>query len=63
MEYRYLDLRNSKMQRNLRLRSQMVMKMREYLCNKHGKDSNKSDTDSKKKQIFSHTIDIIYKPE
>ncbi|XP_029309934.1 aspartate--tRNA ligase, mitochondrial isoform X2 [Cottoperca gobio] len=36
MKYRYLDLRSSKMQRNLRLRSQLVMKMREYLCNAHG---------------------------
>ncbi|XP_041848529.1 aspartate--tRNA ligase, mitochondrial [Melanotaenia boesemani] len=36
MQYRYLDLRSSQMQRNLRLRSQLVMKMREYLCNVHG---------------------------
>ncbi|KAM6948739.1 aspartate--tRNA ligase, mitochondrial [Aplochiton taeniatus] len=36
MQYRYLDLRSSQMQRNLRLRSQLVMKMREYLCNLHG---------------------------
>ncbi|XP_072504685.1 aspartate--tRNA ligase, mitochondrial isoform X2 [Notamacropus eugenii] len=36
MKYRYLDLRGSQMQYNLRLRSQMVMKMREYLCNLHG---------------------------
>ncbi|XP_051991009.1 aspartate--tRNA ligase, mitochondrial-like [Xyrauchen texanus] len=36
MQYRYLDLRSSRMQYNLRLRSQMVMKMREYLCNLHG---------------------------
>uniref|UniRef100_A0A7N8WTK4 Aspartyl-tRNA synthetase 2, mitochondrial n=1 Tax=Mastacembelus armatus TaxID=205130 RepID=A0A7N8WTK4_9TELE len=36
MQYRYLDLRSSQMQNNLRLRSQMVMKMREYLCNVHG---------------------------
>lgn len=36
MQYRYLDLRSSVMQYNLRLRSQMVMKMREYLCNLHG---------------------------
>ncbi|XP_071347995.1 aspartate--tRNA ligase, mitochondrial [Trachinotus anak] len=35
MQYRYLDLRSSQMQRNLRLRSQLVMKMREYLCNVH----------------------------
>ncbi|XP_041805328.1 aspartate--tRNA ligase, mitochondrial [Chelmon rostratus] len=36
MQYRYLDLRSSEMQKNLRLRSQLVMKMREYLCNVHG---------------------------
>lgn len=36
MQYRYLDLRSSHMQNNLRLRSQLVMKMREYLCNVHG---------------------------
>ncbi|XP_061097160.1 aspartate--tRNA ligase, mitochondrial isoform X2 [Conger conger] len=36
MQYRYLDLRSPQMQSNLRLRSQLVMKMREYLCNIHG---------------------------
>ncbi|RVE62027.1 hypothetical protein OJAV_G00173170 [Oryzias javanicus] len=36
MQYRYLDLRSSWMQKNLRLRSQLVMKMREFLCNEHG---------------------------
>uniref|UniRef100_A0A8C6AEF5 Aspartyl-tRNA synthetase 2, mitochondrial n=1 Tax=Monodon monoceros TaxID=40151 RepID=A0A8C6AEF5_MONMO len=36
LRYRYLDLRGVQMQYNLRLRSQMVMKMREYLCNLHG---------------------------
>lgn len=36
MQYRYLDLRSSQMQRNLRLRSELVMRMREYLCNIHG---------------------------
>ncbi|XP_039895471.1 aspartate--tRNA ligase, mitochondrial [Simochromis diagramma] len=36
MQYRYLDLRSSQMQKNLRLRSRLVMKMREYLCNVHG---------------------------
>lgn len=36
MQYRYLDLRSSMMQYNLRLRSQMMMKMRDYLCNLHG---------------------------
>uniref|UniRef100_A0A6I8P0W1 Aspartyl-tRNA synthetase 2, mitochondrial n=1 Tax=Ornithorhynchus anatinus TaxID=9258 RepID=A0A6I8P0W1_ORNAN len=36
MQYRYLDLRSFQMQHNLRLRSQMVMKMREFLCNLHG---------------------------
>ncbi|KAK2895742.1 aspartate--tRNA ligase, mitochondrial isoform X1 [Channa argus] len=36
MQYRYLDLRSTQMQTNLRLRSKLVMKMREYLCNVHG---------------------------
>lgn len=36
MQYRYLDLRSSQMQKNLRVRSELVMKMREYLCNLHG---------------------------
>lgn len=36
MRYRYLDLRSVQMQHNLRLRSQVVMRMREYLCNHHG---------------------------
>lgn len=36
MQYRYLDLRSVQMQYNLRLRSRMVMKMKEYLCNLHG---------------------------
>ncbi|XP_076829046.1 aspartate--tRNA ligase, mitochondrial [Brachyhypopomus gauderio] len=36
MQYRYLDLRSPHMQANLRLRSRLVMKMREYLCHRHG---------------------------
>lgn len=32
MKYRYLDLRFAEMQHNLRLRSQVIMKMREFLC-------------------------------
>nr|XP_033772901.1 aspartate--tRNA ligase, mitochondrial isoform X2 [Geotrypetes seraphini] len=36
MQYRYLDLRSGPLQSNLRLRSEIVMKMREYLCNLHG---------------------------
>ncbi|XP_025898724.1 aspartate--tRNA ligase, mitochondrial, partial [Nothoprocta perdicaria] len=36
MQYRYLDLRSFQLQYNLRLRSQIVMKMREYLCYLHG---------------------------
>ncbi|XP_077133918.1 aspartate--tRNA ligase, mitochondrial isoform X1 [Ranitomeya variabilis] len=36
MQYRYLDLRSAQLQHNLRLRSAMVMRMREYLCNQHG---------------------------
>ncbi|XP_048508538.1 aspartate--tRNA ligase, mitochondrial isoform X2 [Athalia rosae] len=34
MQYRYLDLRFPEMQRNLRLRSKIIMKMREFLINK-----------------------------
>lgn len=37
MQYRYLDIRSAQLQYNLRIRSKMVMKMREYLCNQHGK--------------------------
>lgn len=36
MEFRYIDLRYEDMQRNLRLRSSVLMKMREYLCNQAG---------------------------
>lgn len=36
MEFRYIDLRFEDMQRNLRLRSTVLMKMREYLCNQAG---------------------------
>lgn len=36
MEYRYIDLRFEDMQRNLRMRSAVLMKMREYLCNHAG---------------------------
>ncbi|KAE8610347.1 hypothetical protein XENTR_v10012088 [Xenopus tropicalis] len=36
MQYRYLDIRSGQLQSNLRLRSKIVMKMREYLCNLHG---------------------------
>lgn len=39
MQYRYLDLRSFQLQYNLRLRSRVVMRMREYLCNLHGKES------------------------
>lgn len=39
MQYRYLDLRSPQMQYNLRLRSRLVMKMREFLCNLHGRDT------------------------
>lgn len=31
LEYRYLNFRDAELQRNLRLRSDVVMKMREYL--------------------------------
>lgn len=36
LEYRYLDLRFSDMQKNLRMRSKVLMKMREYLINHCG---------------------------
>lgn len=36
MEYRYIDLRFAEMQRNLRTRSNVLMKMREYLINQAG---------------------------
>lgn len=36
MKYRYVDLRFEDMQRNLRLRSNVLMKMREYLINAAG---------------------------
>lgn len=36
MEYRYLDIRSKQMQNNLRLRSSVIMKMREFLSNQHG---------------------------
>ena len=36
LQYRYLDFRHRAMQRNLRLRSEMTMLMREYLVRQHG---------------------------
>ncbi|XP_078606517.1 aspartate--tRNA ligase, mitochondrial-like [Branchiostoma floridae x Branchiostoma japonicum] len=36
LQHRYLDLRGSQLQHNLRLRSQVIMKMREFLINVHG---------------------------
>ncbi|XP_041481726.1 aspartate--tRNA ligase, mitochondrial-like [Lytechinus variegatus] len=36
MQFRYIDLRSKRMQRNLRLRSDVVMKMREFLWKQHG---------------------------
>lgn len=36
MEYRFIDLRYLDMQRNLRTRSDVLMKMREYLINYSG---------------------------
>jgi len=35
LQYRYLDLRHPEMQNNLRLRSTLLFKMREFLCQKH----------------------------
>lgn len=36
LKYRYIDLRFADMQRNLRVRSNVLMKMREYLINNAG---------------------------
>lgn len=36
MEYRYIDLRFADMQKNLRMRSNVLMKMREFLINRIG---------------------------
>jgi aspartyl-tRNA synthetase len=35
LEYRYLDLRRAALQRNLRMRSELVQRMRTFLCG-HG---------------------------
>ena len=35
LQHRYLDLRHPEMQRNLRLRSTLLFKMREFLCQQH----------------------------
>lgn len=35
MQYRYLDLRFTEMQRNLRVRSKLLMKMREFLIDNY----------------------------
>ncbi|XP_001658298.2 aspartate--tRNA ligase, mitochondrial isoform X1 [Aedes aegypti] len=36
LEFRYIDLRSTQLQRSLRLRSQIIMKMREYMINQCG---------------------------
>lgn len=36
LQYRYLDLRHSELQRNLRFRSELIFRMREFLCKHHG---------------------------
>ena len=36
LEYRYLNFRHEMLQRNLRLRSDVVMKVREFLVKQHG---------------------------
>ena len=36
MRYRYIDLRNTAMQRNLRLRSSFILKLRRFLCERRG---------------------------
>lgn len=35
MQYRYLDIRFPQMQRNLRVRSKLFMKLREFLIDNH----------------------------
>ncbi|ESO93957.1 hypothetical protein LOTGIDRAFT_177302 [Lottia gigantea] len=35
LQHRYLDIRKNSMQRNLRMRSQVLMKIREFLCTNH----------------------------
>lgn len=35
LKHRYLDLRSSEMQTRLRMRSNLLFKMREFLCEKH----------------------------
>lgn len=35
MQYRYLDIRFPQMQRNLRVRSKLLMKMREFLIDNY----------------------------
>lgn len=67
MQYRYLDLRSSQMQKNLRLRSKLVMKMREYLCNVHGMDSHVCDLslicpDIKDHRTFTDVVACKRKP-
>ena len=38
MEFRYLDIRHNQMQANLRMRSEVIMSMRQYLCQQHGNE-------------------------
>lgn len=59
MQYRYLDLRSSWMQKNLRLRSQLVMKMREFLCNEHGMDIDCSFIDTYQIQLSDSVCSVF----
>lgn len=36
LKYRYIDLRSSNMQRNMRFRSSIILQMRSFLCQNNG---------------------------
>lgn len=54
MKYRYLSLRYPELQRNLRMRSQFVMKMREFLINEC------SFVDIETPTLFKHTPGVRF---
>lgn len=55
MQYRYLDLRFVEMQRNMRVRSRMLMDMRDFLINKCGFIDVETPT------LFKATPGVIFK--
>jgi hypothetical protein len=59
LQYRYLDLRSFQMQYNLRLRSEMVMKIREYLCNLHGKEKHEYSLEYSSLLFYLLVLSII----